>query len=432
MNIIYTQQRIRIILWVFIEGERGLVKMKNPALMKIAFWVSMAIAILISGYIFKDLADISQWIMQSDRSTTMWVWYNRNILATIALLALAVAIVIKFMHRTVTGNKVMTLLIILFAFQFYSGFINPHIMMRERNDDGHFVSVEEARKYYQPDESVIVIEINGEVRGHSDAQLLRPHVAGKGTLGGEKVVMTYCGLTNLGMAVTPEIDGQALDLRPMTQLENNLVMSDRISGEPVQQIWRQTEAGKNAGDDSSMKEWPTFRMPFKKFAEAYPDAELFVNDYLVEDLKPSFFENPFLAVYDPLMEMIFHHGISSQREHEEPTFPTIKHYDGRLPNKVLVWGFNVGEDYVAYTEEFVRENGNLVNTTVGGQNVVIAYDEKMQSLGIYYNTSGAPVTEIDFYGNTQAGKMERVETVKAGAYWVIWANFFPETDVNRS
>jgi hypothetical protein len=26
---------------------------------------------------------------------------------------------------------------------------------------------------------------------------------------------------------------------------------------------------------------------------------------------------------------------------------------------------------------------------------------------------------------------KRQTTLKAGAYWVVWANFFPETDLNR-
>ena len=49
----------------------------------------------------------------------------------------------------------------------------------------------------------------------------------------------------------------------------------------------------------------------------------------------------------------------------------------------------------------------------------------------FYNPTGLPVTTIDFYGNTGAEQLLRVETVKAGAYWVIWASFFPDTDINR-
>ena len=63
--------------------------------------------------------------------------------------------------------------------------------------------------------------------------------------------------------------------------------------------------------------------------------------------------------------------------------------------------------------------------------VVIAYDEYFESLGVYYNHTGEQVDEIDFFGNVKSGRLLRVETLKAGAYWIVWANFFPNTDINR-
>lgn len=395
------------------------------------FWGAMALALASAGLLFKDLADVSQWLIQSPRESTMWVWYHRYALTAVAIISFAIALWVLSRRPSLTSKKALAACVILFAFLLYSGMINPHIMMRDRMDNGVFVSVETARKYYSPDESVIVLDINGAARAHSDKQLLRPHVAGNGELGGENVVMTYCGLTNLGMAYTPEIDGKALQLAPMNQLENNLVMWDKVSGEPIQQLWGQKEADINQGGSAKMREWPTFRMPFSKFAEAYPNGEVFLNDYLVQDMKPSFWENPFLAIYDPIMEAIFDHAIVDQATNEDPTFPTIQHKDPRLPNKTLVWGLNVGTDYVAYTEDFVRQHEQPINTEVGGKNLVIAWDNEYQSLGIYYNPHQEPVVEIDFFGNSNVGKLNRVETVKAGAYWIIWANFFPETDINR-
>ncbi|KDM91286.1 DUF3179 domain-containing (seleno)protein [Photobacterium galatheae] len=396
------------------------------------FWLCMIIAQYIGALLFKDLADISQWFVQSDRETTMWVWYNRHGIAIIALLAFGVMIGLKYIQRNIIGNKTFITLGLIFAFSFFSGMMNPHLMMRDRMHNGHFVSVEAAKKYLRPHESVIVMEIHGKARAHSDKQLLRPHVAGKPvTEGQDNVVMTYCGLTNLGMAYIPEINGKPLDLAPANQLRNNLVMWDRHSGEPVQQLWGQHEADRNHGLPSKMKEWPTFRMPFERFAEAYPDGEVFVNDYLVADMRPTFWENPFLAVYDPIMESIFKLAISYQAYYDEPTFPTVEYKDMRLPSKEKVWGLNIGEDYVAYTERFVRMQPNPINVAIGEQNIVLHFDETYESLGIFYNHTGKDIQDINFFGETEFGKLARVETVKAGAYWIIWADFFPQTDVNR-
>ena len=399
---------------------------------KIIFWTSMSIALAVAFLIFKDLADISQWIIQGSRETTMAVWYNRVPLAVTSMVFAIIASIVWFKTRAGIGTKGFVALLLIFIGMWASGIVNPHIMMRPRQDNAVWVDTAEARKYVEADESVIVYEIDGAARAHADQQVLRPHVAGGAAVNGKNVVMTYCGLTNLGMAYVPEIDGRKLDLAPMTQLENNLVMFDANSGEPIQQLWGQTEADVVAGSDRGMEEYPTFRMPFQKFAKAYPDGEVFINDYLVEDMRPEFWQNPLLFTYDRVMEVIFNTAIDLQRDIEAPVFPTIEHRDERLPTKELIWGFDINHDYVAYTEDFVRENGNLINAMVGGENVVIAWDEEYQSLGVYFNFTGEKVQGMDFFGLTDSGaKLPRIETLKAGAYWLVWTNFFPQTDLNR-
>ena len=54
---------------------------------------------------------------------------------------------------------------------------------------------------------------------YSDYYLLQPHVVKGDTIGGEDVIMTYCGLTNLGIAYSPKINQRELDLTVMTQLK---------------------------------------------------------------------------------------------------------------------------------------------------------------------------------------------------------------------
>ena len=109
----------------------------------------------------------------------------------------------------------------------------------------------------------------------------------------------------------------------------------------------------------------------------------------------------------------------------------MSRYDDRLPNKTYVWGVNIGDDAVCWTDDFVVEQGNIVNAEVGERALVLAWDPRFESLGIWYNDTGAAVTEIDFFGNTPAGPLERVDVVKPGLFWHVWAEFFPHTDINR-
>jgi hypothetical protein len=117
---------------------------------------------------------------------------------------------------------------------------------------------------------------------------------------------------------------------------------------------------------------------------------------------------------------------------EEAWSETVTRYDDRLPNKTYVWGVNFGNDAVCWTDDFVVEQGNVVNAEVGGQPLVVAWDPRYESLGVWYNDTGKPVTEIDFFGNTPADQLKRVEALKPGLFWHVWAEFFPNTDINRT
>ena len=99
-----------------------------------------------------------------------------------------------------------------------------------------------------------------------------------------------------------------------------------------------------------------------------------------------------------------------------------------------MWVWNVGDDYVAVTEEHVRNAANgTLNLKVGEESIVASYDPDAQSLGIWHNPSGRVLTEhVDVNGKVGGnGKpLERVSTVKAGCFWCIAATFFPSVRVN--
>ena len=208
--------------------------------MKFLFWALLAISLALNFLIFKDLADISQWLIQSSREFTMLVWYNRHLIAAASLGTLAVAWVLWLRARALCGRRTLIGLTVLSLFLFFSGYVNPHLMFRSQQHTARFVPVSEARPYFErtlswarfgwqryasvDDISVIVLENDDGALAYSDYFVLQPHVARAGTIGGDPVVMTYCGLTNLGIAYSPKIGDQPLELSVMTQLENNLVM----------------------------------------------------------------------------------------------------------------------------------------------------------------------------------------------------------------
>jgi hypothetical protein len=311
--------------------------------------------------------------------------------------------------------------IILVAFLYGFPWVWVHLGLRNQIDSAKFYSIDEAKKFVGPASPVIVMERNGKARAHPDHELMRPHLAGNDEgLDGENVVMTYCAMANLGIGYTPEIEGEKLDLEVLAQHGNNLILRDNTTGEPIQHIYGRRERDGPGGP--GMKPWPTFRMSFRGFQKAYPDGEVFLN-------KPS--SNPFLRLLDLVTETAFSGGIGQQHRHEAPVMDNMSHFDDRLPNKTYVWGMDIGDDAVCYTQDFLVEHGNLVNATIGGRTIVVANDPVYESIGAWYNDSGAPVTQIDFLGNSDRGELNRVETLKPGLFWHVWVEFFRNTDINR-
>jgi hypothetical protein len=163
-------------------------------------------------------------------------------------------------------------------------------------------------------------------------------------------------------------------------------------------------------------------MSFRGFQRAYPNGEVFLN-------KPA--KNPLLWLLDQITEQLFSFGIARQHREEKPVMDNMSHTDDRLPNKTYVWGINIGDDAVCFTDDFIFHNAGIVNTTIGGRGIVLAYDLEHESLGAWFNDSGEPVTKIDFFGNSNVGKLERVNTLKPGMFWHVWVEFFQHTDINR-
>lgn len=387
------------------------------------YWVTLAVATYAAFVYFRDLGDVTQAIMDVSRENMLKAIRNENKLVACGLIGTAAAVVLHYVFGAGIGWVTLTLAI---ANGFMVGFpwVWLHIGLRNQQKSATYYSIEEARDFVRGDESVIVIENNGEARAHPDYHIKRPHLAGTPEgLGGENVILTYCCMTHLGHGYKPEIKGEKLKLEVIAQHGNNLIMRDLNTGEPIQQMYGTREC--DGQDGEGMQEWPTFRMPFKAFAMAYPEGKVFLNKI------PKFTSNPLLFLFDHFVEIVFLWGTIPHDRNRSLLFKTMAHEDDRIHTKEYVWGFNVGKDSVAYTEDFIREHGNLINLNLGGRDIVVAYDPEFESVGAFYNDSGTPVTSIDFWGESDQGKLKRVETVKAGIYWCVWVNYFPETDLNR-
>ena len=387
----------------------------------LTFWISLALSLGIGFLYFRDLGDVTQMLVRVKRENM--IRFIRHEYRLIAV-GLTTAVIWILLHVTMdTGPawlfwSALALTALLYGFPW----VWVHLGLRHQIDSARFFPIEEAKAYVAPASQVLVMEHNGVARAHPDHELMRPHLAGNAEgLNGENVVMTYCALANLGVGYTPEIAGQPLELEVLAQHGNNLILRDNVSGQPIQHIHGRLEDSTDS--TPGMKPYPTFRMTFRAFQKAYPDGEVFLN-------KPA--TNPLLRLLDLITETAFSGGIARQHRQEAPVMDNMTRSDNRLANKTYVWGINIGNDAVCYTEDFLIDRDNLINVTIGSTAIVVARDPGYESIGAWYNTSGTPVQEISFFGASDQGQLARVETLKPGMFWHVWAEFFPHTDINRS
>jgi len=383
----------------------------------IVFFTALLVSLGIGFVYFRDLGDVSQMVLKVKRENMVRFIRHEYLFLAIGLGAALIAAVAHLGFGA--GPRWLFWLAVVLILLFYAfPWIYVHLGLRNQMNTARYYPIAEAAAYVAPANPVIVIEKNGIARAHPDHHLMRPHLAGNDEgLDGEDVVMTYCAMANLGLGYTPEIEDRRLDLEVLAQHGNNLILRDNGTGEPIQHI-----LGSPDGGGPALKAWPTFRMSFHGFQRAYPNGTVFLN-------KPS--ANPILRIFDMAMDIAFASGIVRQHQQAAPLMDNMTRHDDRMPNKTYVWGIDIGDDAVAFTQDFLEENDNIVNTSVGGRNIVLAYHSQYESLGAWYNNSSKPVAEIDIHGMSDVGQLTRVERLKAGLFWHVWAEFFPNTDINR-
>jgi hypothetical protein len=386
----------------------------------ILFATGLIVALLIGLTYFRDLGDVSQMIIKVKRENMLRFIRNEYRLLLIGAAATALMVVAYFDLDGGT-NWLFWPAIVLLAFLYIFPWVWVHIGLRNQSNTANYYSLEEARAALAPAASVVVFENKGVARAHPDSQLMRPHLAGNEEgLAGENVIMTSCAMANLGLGYIPEIAGELCALEVLAQHGNNLILRDNVTNEPIQQIYGRRERDDSGGP--AMQSWPTFRMTFRTFQKAYPDGMVFLN-------KPS--SNPLLRLFDLLTETVFSAGIARQHQEALPIMDNMSRHDDRLPAKTYIWGVDIGDDAVCFTQDFLVEHGNLVNAEIGGRSIVLAWDPVHESLGAWYNDSGAAVKRIDFFGNSDQGSLSRLERLKAGMFWHVWSEFYPQTDINR-
>ena len=384
-------------------------------------WIycGLAIAYFTVLLAFFFLADLTQFIVHAPRGVHIGIFHIREELMIVGIIAFLAVMVANYKYRMLHW-KAVALHTLGFVSLFVGGFLLvTYIMFTPQQYDAEFISIAEANKYVKYQDEVMVVDVNGDARAYPHLWMRQPHIVGD-TIGGEEVVMTYCSLSHSGLAYSPVLDGEELELKVFTQLQNNLIMYDTKTDQPIQQITGTTEHS-----NKELEQYPVQVMSYEAFRDIYPQGKVFYN--------------PPRGFSDDMTRGMLMTVINWQHEMFGPVFPTI---DVDAPGintlhpKEQVWGVKLNGDKVAYTYDYFRANDWVINTNLGGKDIVLVYYPEYRTVGGFETSANGDlvsitdVNQIDVFGNTDKGQLKRIPVVSE-VFWMVWYTFYPDTELKH-
>ncbi len=312
-------------------------------------------------------------------------------------------------------------------------------------DEPKHVGIDEADGWLEPQEPVILVEVEGDARAYP-IQILTWHEIVNDTIGDVPVTVTFCPLCNTGIAFERTFDGQVLDLSTTGRLRfSNLIMYDRQTETWWQQATGEAIAGEYAGRQLTFM--PASMVSWADFKAAHPDGLVLSRD---TGHNRDYGRNPYGGYDDVSRSPFLYTG---------PDTPDA------LPAMARVMTVELNDETVAYPYEVLQE-ARVVNDTVGGVPIVVlwapgtasALDDSTvaggQDVGaattfsrefdgqtLTFALDGESIvdeqtgSEWDVLGQAVSGPAagsELAPIVSINHFWFSWAAFRPETRVYRA
>ncbi len=307
----------------------------------------------------------------------------------------------------------------VFAFAFI---VTSYIMFPAQHYSAKYLSVEEfLGTDFREDQlgtaasaawRVVVLEINGDARAYPFNYITQTHVAGGEHIGGEDVVMTFCGLSHLGVPFANEVNGQQLNLRIMGQFHNNLVLFDRDTNEPIHQI-----RGKFEHEGTVLKTYPSVMMSIDSFVKLYPEGKVYYRSPEERDL------------IDKIVFTLLEHSMGEQYDPStaELAFDTSPYNDKRLPAKERIYAIVDDGNSVVFTKEFIAEqSGGYFEYELNGQTIAIKYFREYDYIDMFV---GEGAQDIDHLGKLPDGtKLVKFRHINQ-MLWRVYQYFYPDSEL---
>ncbi|MHC5067770.1 MAG: DUF3179 domain-containing (seleno)protein [Planctomycetota bacterium] len=351
------------------------------------------------------LADLIQFVIALPDGVTYTVFAWRWALSALIIVATLAGAAIAWHHRVLKRQWIGLITMALLAGWAGSYFNASYLMFRSQADNARYVPIAQAAALLTTDAEVMVVANGNEAYAFPHDWMTQPHVAGL-SINGRPLVMTYCGLSHLGLAFEPVVDGEAVELKVMTQLHNNLVLFDANSQQPIQQIDQCFVGG------SPLPQVPSTVMTLGAFTDLYPDGQVFYN--------------PSTNLWDDFTRWIMFDSLNKQFDPEQDVaFPTISWDDQRIAAKEQVYAVSRAGEHATATLAAIQAADNHLQCTVAGSDLTFVYFPQHDYVDLvrgHHQAVRAPGLDGDGNELTRVPHFNRV-------LWVVFSHFYPGSTV---
>jgi len=146
---------------------------------RLSFYGGLVIAYITVLLAFLFLADLTQFVLHAPREVHIGIFHVRKALMVIGIIAFIIAMSVNYKYRFVRWKGV-TLHAFAFVGLFIGGFLLvTYIMFNPQQTDAEFISIDEANKYINYEDEVMVIDVKGDARAYPHLWMRQPHIVGE-------------------------------------------------------------------------------------------------------------------------------------------------------------------------------------------------------------------------------------------------------------
>jgi len=281
---------------------------------------------------------------------------------------------------------------------FWSGYV-PYVMTPPSNP--RLLDIDEADTLLSDDDVVLGTVEGDDARAYPRDTIARPHFF-EDTVGGRRLMVSYCILCNSGIAFKPELSGRPLSLRCVTAYNNNIIYYDPEGGNYIQQLDGGVIDGPDTGE--MLEQHPVVQASWGEWKRLYPNTKLY-------HAPEKTFRDKMVGA---MLQMMI--PISKLSKRKTPWHRIRGKLDTRLPAMSYVYAIELNGARKCYAQKDL-DAAPVVNDTVGGAPLAVFYDADRDIGDIFArDIDGRTLTFEPASGNADGAVARDRET---GSLWDI-------------